>query len=759
MQFTHRAPRLLAFIAAVLCVPAATAAEFVVTNTANSGPGSLRQAIADANAAPGHDSIVFKIPESGVQMIRIVDAPLTVTDSLTIEGYTQPGAKPNTLAVGSDAVLLIELRAGQPGLNTFDGLVLNAANCTVRGLSITGFLYQTSLRFASGAAIVAGGSGGHTIEGNYIGLSASGAATFETRNYTGISLQSDANTVGGLAPASRNIVGGNTLGILSRSARNAILGNYIGTDRTGSSSISNEAGIYFRDGPFTDTIVGGRTSAAGNVISGNRTGIVVFIPSSEAPNLDPAARLRIEGNLIGVAANGVDPLGNSAVGGINVGDGIVVAAAHVSIGGLEPGAGNVIAFNGGDGVEIRREVNSAPVIGNTILSNRIFSNAQTERGARNINVAPRNDIGDADLGANNRQNFPIILGSSTRSPDAPPGGFNFNLFVGLNSTPLTEFTVQAFHYRPQPELLGTMTVGTDAAGNARLRFLFYLSPGTPAPEGSFFAATATDPNGNTSELTPQNGAVHLANISTRGRVGLGDNIMIGGFITRSAGEKRLLIRALGPSVNAPDTLEDPSLEVFDSSGRLLAKNDDWKAGQQEEVRQTGAAPTSDVESALIVTVPAGNYTAHVTGVNGGTGTALIEVYDLDFLTDTSGRLVNLSTRGFVGTGDNVLIGGVIAPGDAAQRMIVRAIGPDVGAPGALQDPVLELRDAAGELVAQNDNWRDQQQAEIQQTQLAPNDDRDAAIVATLIPANYTAVVHGKNGTTGVALVEFYDLKN
>ncbi len=750
---------LAALMAALSIDSAASAAEFAVVNADNSGPGSLRQAIENANATPGHDRIVFNIPAQGVQMIPVTDAPLTVTDSLTIDGYTQPGGKPNTLEVGSDAVLLIELRAVRPTSVSSEGLVLNAANCTVRGLSITGFLYQTSLRFASGAAIVAAGSGGHTIEGNYIGLNANGATTFETRNYTGIALQSDANTVGGLTPAARNVVAGNTLGILSRSARNRILGNYVGTDRTGSSAIRNEIGIVFRDGPFTETVVGGRPRAAANVISGNGTGITVFVPSSEAPNLDPAARLRIEGNLIGLAANGLDPLGNAGGFGTNVGDGILVTAANVSIGGLEPGAGNVIAYNGGDGVEIATQVNSSPVIGNTILSNRIFSNAQTERGARNINVAPRNDIGDADLGANNRQNFPIILGSSTRSPDAPPGGFNFNLFVGLNSTPLTEFTVQAFHYRPQPELLGTMTVGTDAAGNARLRFLFYLSPGTPAPEGSFFAATATDPNGNTSELTPQNGAVHLANIATRGRVGLGDNIMIGGFITRSAGEKRLLIRALGPSVNAPDTLDDPFLEIFDGNGRLLAKNDDWKAGQQEEVRQTGAAPTSDVESALIVTVPAGNYTAHVTGVNGGTGTALIEVYDLDFRTDTSGRLINISTRGFVGTGDNVLIGGVIAPGDAAQRVIVRAIGPDVGAPGALQDPVLELRDAAGELVAQNDNWRDQQEAEIQQTQLAPNDDRDAAIVATLIPANYTAIVHGKNGTTGVALVEFYDLKN
>jgi hypothetical protein len=136
---------------------AVSAADFPVFNTANSGPGSLRQAIEDANATPGHDRVIFNIPGSGVQMIEVVEAPLTVTDSLTIDGYTQPGAKPNAQEVGNDAVVLIELRAVRPTSAFSDGLVLQAAGCTVRGLSITGFIYQAT-RTVLGSAIVAGGA-------------------------------------------------------------------------------------------------------------------------------------------------------------------------------------------------------------------------------------------------------------------------------------------------------------------------------------------------------------------------------------------------------------------------------------------------------------------------------------------------------------------------------------------------------------------------------------------------------------------------
>ncbi|PYV63953.1 MAG: hypothetical protein DMG97_36410, partial [Acidobacteria bacterium] len=157
---------------------------------------------------------------------------------------------------------------------------------------------------------------------------------------------------------------------------------------------------------------------------------------------------------------------------------------------------------------------------------------------------------------------------------------------------------------------------------------------------------------------------------------------------------------------------------------------------------------------IISTLQPGNYTAIIRGVNNTTGVALVEVYDLD--TTASANLVNISTRGFVETGDNVMIGGLIILGSTPEKVIIRAIGPELtayGVPGALQDPTLELHDGQGNLIAFDDNWKDSQQTEIAATGLFPADDRESAIVATLPPGNYTAIVHGVNGTSGVALVE------
>ncbi|MFL6542833.1 MAG: hypothetical protein ACJ8I9_06675, partial [Chthoniobacterales bacterium] len=373
-----------------------------------------------------------------------------------------------------------------------------------------------------------------------------------------------------------------------------------------------------------------------------------------------------------------------------------------------------------------------------------------------------NDPGDADNGPNGLQNYPIIT-----SAVSDPNTSTVRLKGIMQSTPSTQFTLEFFHFVPTGEVLfdrgrgesGT-SITTDANGNAGfdLSFTYTLSPG---PDGEFFGTTATGPTG-TSEMMVTNGPVQLANLSTRGHVETGDRILIGGFVVRSNTPKRIGIRALGPSVNAPDKLSDPYLELHDGSGMLLAKNDDWRSGQEQDISNSHLAPQSDVESALIATLAAGNYTAQVRGANGSVGTALVEIYDLDAFPASAGRLLNLSTRGVVGTGDNVLIGGTILRGANAEQLVVRAIGPDLtaeGVRGALNDPMLELHDGNGALLASNDNWRDSQEAELQASGVAPGDDRDSAILASLPPAPYTAVVRGKNDSTGVALVEFYDLTN
>ena len=220
------------------------------------------------------------------------------------------------------------------------------------------------------------------------------------------------------------------------------------------------------------------------------------------------------------------------------------------------------------------------------------------------------------------------------------------------------------------------------------------------------------------------------------------------------------MRAIGPSVPVAGTLANPTLELRDSSGGLIRSNDDWRIGGQEaEIIATTIPPSNDLESALVETLPANNagYTAIVRGANNGTGIALVEAYDLDHSVDS--KLANISTRGLVQTGDNVLIAGTIVLGNTSQRVIVRAIGPSLNLSGKLADPILELRDGNGGLIRSNDNWRSDQEAEIMATTIPPTNDLESAIVETL-PAGgaaYTAIVRGVGGTTGIAVVEVYAL--
>ncbi len=248
----------------------------------------------------------------------------------------------------------------------------------------------------------------------------------------------------------------------------------------------------------------------------------------------------------------------------------------------------------------------------------------------------------------------------------------------------------------------------------------------------------------------------LGNISTRLRVQTGDNAMIGGFIITGTEPKTIIVRGIGPSLPLPGVLADPVIEVHGPTGELLAENDNWNdALTRQQIVDSGLAPTNDLESALWGTINPGAYTVVVRGVNNTTGIALFEVYDLDQTADS--RLANISTRGFVETGDNVLIGGLIVIGQNPLGAIVRAIGPSLPVPGALADPTLELYDGNGGLIAVNHNWRDDQEAEIISTGIPPPHDLEAAIVHDFAPGNYTAIVRGMSNTTGLALVEAYGL--
>jgi plastocyanin len=246
-------------------------------------------------------------------------------------------------------------------------------------------------------------------------------------------------------------------------------------------------------------------------------------------------------------------------------------------------------------------------------------------------------------------------------------------------------------------------------------------------------------------------ASRLANISTRLNVLTGDNVLIGGFIIGGPGNKKVVLRAIGPSLSNPPfnlsgVLADPTIELHDGTGTIIATNDNWKDTQQADIAATGLAPTNDFESAILQTLAPGAYTAIVRGKNGGTGVGLVEAYDAD--PSVNAELTNISTRGSVGTGDNVMIGGFIVGGGGSATVVVRAIGPSLSNPpfnlsGVLQDPTLSLFDANGVIIVSNDNWKDTQQAELQATGLAPTDDHESAILVTLPAGGFTVIVRGK----------------
>jgi hypothetical protein len=259
-------------------------------------------------------------------------------------------------------------------------------------------------------------------------------------------------------------------------------------------------------------------------------------------------------------------------------------------------------------------------------------------------------------------------------------------------------------------------------------------------------------------------STQLANISTRGFVQTGDNVLIGGFIVTGANPKEVLLRALGPTLgqppfNVPNALADPVIQLHMPDGTIV-ENDNWQDDNNASYIPAELRPTNPKESAILRWLGPGGYTAVLKGANNATGNALVEVYDFDDL--TTARLSNLSTRCFVQKGDSVVIAGLIVNGSNPQRLVIRGLGPSLAAPPfnvpqALVDPFLDLRNSNGGSVFINDNWKDTQEAQIRATGLAPSNASESAIDITVVPGNYTAILSGINGATGNGLVEVYAL--
>ena len=254
------------------------------------------------------------------------------------------------------------------------------------------------------------------------------------------------------------------------------------------------------------------------------------------------------------------------------------------------------------------------------------------------------------------------------------------------------------------------------------------------------------------------------NLSTRAQVGTGDQALIGGFIVTGTNPKTVVLRALGPSLGdagVTGALPDPKLSVFNSTGHLIASNDNWQTDASAEVIVSeGLAPTDPLEAAASLTLQPGAYTVVVNGQDDTTGVALLEAYDLS--AESGSILANISARGVVGSNDDVLIAGFIIGDVESTTVVARALGPslpatNVGQP--LSDPLLSVYDSNGLEIGTNNNWQDDPSSgDVARDGLAPTDANESALLLNLPAGGYSAIVRGADGGTGVALVEIYNLQ-
>ena len=363
----------------------------------------------------------------------------------------------------------------------------------------------------------------------------------------------------------------------------------------------------------------------------------------------------------------------------------------------------------------------------------------------------------------------------------------YRFAADLNTTGPVEYTLSGeVNGIPIPDLTGTIEPGLHVYEGAA------ESPTLPLPVSGNFSGTLkldftntgpAAPSGatpGTLDLTMQQLDFQLSsnpvavvppsepqNISTRANVGTGDNVLIGGIIISGNDPTIVVLRAIGPSLPSGVTgvLADPTLELHDSTGAVIASNDNWMDNSEEDqmvLTDNNLAPTDDLESAIVMTLDPGAYTLIVRGLAGTTGVSLVEAYDIGGGT-TDSKLANISTRGFVETGENVMIGGFILGGGGGgfSEVIVRGIGPsltDFGVTDALADPLLELHNNNGDLIDSNDNWMDNPNMQtIGDKGLAPRDANEAALYEALPAGLYTAILSGVGDTTGIGLVETYDV--
>jgi hypothetical protein len=484
-------PRRLAFVV-VLGLSASTlpGATFTVTNTADTGAGSLRAAITAANGAAGLDTIAFDLSGAGcdgagVCTIALESALPTISSPVTIDGYTQDGASPNTNATGAlNTDLRIVIQPGPSFVPWGISIGGGGAGSTIRGLVLNGaFDYTVTVDF----------SADNVVAGCFIGTNAAGTAVVPGARGVYANGSPDFR-LGGPAPADRNLIAGHSqfnVSIQNGTFDAIVQGNLIGTDVTGEALIGGPTGVGIALGANTPV-----AAVRGNVIGGALHGIQVGSPSG------PGHGATIEGNWIGADVTGTVNLGNDA-------NGIIVQGQQVAVGGVGAGEGNVIAFNAGAGVYL--DYNNTAIFSNPIRGNSIYGNG-TANGAGSLSTLgidlgnqtgsglTLNDDGDADVGPNLNQNFPLIASAVSAGGDTTIDG-------SLNSTAGTTLTLDFYSNsaclgRPQGFIQGRTYIGsaqvtTNGSGDSAIHVVL---DGVTLEPGDVVTATATDPDGNTSEF-------------------------------------------------------------------------------------------------------------------------------------------------------------------------------------------------------------------------------------------------------------------
>jgi CSLREA domain-containing protein len=715
----------------------------------STGKCTLRAAIQEANANATDDTITFNIPttdpgyDNGAWTINLISALPNLSTALTIAG---PGADKLTvqrmsssqfrifnvtangvvslsgMTITNGSAITSPVPDNGGGINKTGTGTLNITSCTISnnsGLTGGGINNGSSGTVNITTSMVSGNSAG---DGGGIG-SSGGTVSLSGATISGNNANSNAGAFSGSGHGAGILLVAGTLNV-----SNSTLSGNLARDTGGGGNTINGGGIYIAAG--TANVI--NSTLSGNSANMNGGGIY----NKATLNLSNST---LTGNTA-IIGGGIY---NDAAGSATLKSNLIalnMSITHNLNGSFVTGGFNLIGTNDGAGA-------SFPA-GNPNASNDIV-------GTNAAPIDPKLDpVGLKDNGGPTK-----TIALLTGSPAIDKGSN-----VALPNTQLpTDQRGDGFPRTSDDPAIPNAAIGTDIGA-------FELPAPAPPP-------TPTPTPTPTATPTPTPGLV--ANVSTRLPVGTGDNVLIGGFTVEgpAGSAKTIIVRAIGPSLAAfgiADALPNPTLEIHDANNNnaIVASNDDWRvtqpgglitADQSAEISASGFAPGNDLESAIIANLPPGSYTAVVRGAGNSVGTGVVDAFDLS--PASSASLVNVATRGLIQPADKLMIAGFITE-NGSVRAVIRAIGPSLAAFGitnALPDTTLQLRDANGALVIENDDWKirssdgGSQQAEIEATGLQPTDDKEAAVVTTLPPGEYTAQVRGKPETTGTGVVQVYFL--